>query len=378
MTIRNNPSKFVCSAAVALLGLCLAAPVAPAQEDGEPAPETVAEATETTPQVQQAAEPKKNPRRADTYFDALQAAGDDGVAVYCYGPDWNQRSLRMLKEFWETPEAEQACGEAIMVAVPFYEDPTEEQQEESSRKGSGLPNPPFGVCPTVMLITKEGEMYANLPGMDYLEGENAYKNLKEKIAALRARISLTKQAETLSGAEKAVVLNKIAELPINTPKGIVDQIKEADPSDSSGMVRRNTYNALQFLYAQMNTKDGFLSPDFEPDIKKIKEECMKVIKDTALRTQDRQMAYALLIGQTRRDRISGKQIKDLINACHKLDPETAYGKLTPTLSGLWGNLNFRMTADERKEANKRERANEKKRREKDREDKKASKNTKID
>ena len=378
---RNHPNLLSRSVLTALLGLCLCFPAAPAQEEEDPAPAAESEETaqqDTAPEPQTPAEPKKNPRRANTYYEALQAAGDDGVAIYCYGPDWNQRSVRMLKDFWETPEAEKACGEAIMVAVPIYQEPTPEQLEESETKGSGMPTPPFGVCPTVMLITRDGEMYANLPGMDYLEGPAAYRNIEEKIGALRERIQLAKQAETLSGAERAQVINKIIELPIITPRGLVELIREADPNDNTGLVRRNTHDALQFLYSQMGTKDGFLSPDFEPDFKKMQVECMKIVKDTALRPLDRQMAYALLIGQTRRERISGKHIKDLIAACQKIDPTTPYGKLTPTLSTLWGNLNFRMTADERRAANKKERENDKKRREKDNEDKKASKNVKID
>ena len=352
-------------------------PAAPAQQEEPAAPAESEAAAETSPLAQK----QKNPRRADSYSEALGMAGDDGVAVFCYGPDWNQRSVRMLKKFWQTAALEEVSGGAILVAAPYYQVATPEQEQESRNVTAGMPAPPFGVCPTVMLFDKDGFMYANLPGTDYLgdeEGKLGMQNIHEKIAHLRKRNELLKQAENLNGAEKAKVLGQVADLPIKAPRGLVDMIEEADPQDSTGLVRRNKHNATQFLYTQMETKDGFLAKDFEPDYNKIKTECMKVVKDEALRTEDRQAAYALIIGQTRRERISGKQMKDFINAFHKIDPNTPYGKLSSALSGLWGNLNFRVTADERRAMREREKAKEKGRREKDREDKKAAKNVDVD
>lgn len=372
MTTSKNPSKVFSAAAVAAL-LCLGFVPASAQEEPP--------AADSQPASAEAPQQKSNPRRAETYRDALNAAGNDGIAVFCYGPDWNQRSVRMLKKFWQTKELEEATGKAILVAAPYYQIATPEQEEESRNITGGMPAPPFGVCPTVMLFDKDGFMYANLPGTDYLgdeTGQLGMKNIREKIDALRQRQQLLHQAENASGEAKARLLSQVADLPIKAPSGLVERIIEADPNDKTGLVRRNMHNAKQFLYDQMETKDGFLAKDFEPDYEKIKAACMKIVKDEALRTEDRQAAYALIIGQTRRERISGKQMKDFINACGKIDPNTQYGKLSPALAGLWGNLNFRVSASERKEMRDREKAKEKDRREKEREDKKAARNVNVE
>ncbi|MGN0837023.1 MAG: hypothetical protein ACI4OS_06235, partial [Akkermansia sp.] len=105
-------------------------------------------------------------QRVDSYDEALSQAGDDGVIVYCYGPDWNKRSVRMLDSFWKSPELEAAAGDAKLVAIPFYqgEDPTDKAK---SIKGA-YKGPSFGVCPTVALIDAQGNVYAELPGTDYL------------------------------------------------------------------------------------------------------------------------------------------------------------------------------------------------------------------
>ena len=370
---RTNNYLAACAAAAALLWLT---PATPAQEEpAEPAAE----------QSPAPAEPQKNPRRASSYSEALAAAGEDGVIVFCYGPDWNQRSVRMLTKFWQTAELEQVTGKAMLLAAPYYQAPTEEQESESRSITGGMPAPPFGVCPTVMMFDKEGFCYANLPGKDYLgdeTGDLAKKNIAERLGALHAQQRLLAQADSLSGVEKAKILSQVADLPIKTPRGLVDMIREADPSDSTGLVRRNTHDAKQFLYEQMETKDGFLATDFVPDFNKIKTECLKVAKDEALRAEDRQAAYALIIGQARREHVSGKQnipgkqMKDFISSCAKIDPNTPYGKLSPTLAGLWGNL--RVSAEARKAYSERKKADDKARKEKEREDKKADKNVRTD
>lgn len=60
------------------------------------------------------------------------------------------------------------------------------------------------------------------------------------------------------------------------------------------------------------------------------------------------MAYALLIGMTRREKKTGKPLKDMISASMKIDPNTDYGRLSPELSNKWGALKFNLTAEDRR------------------------------
>lgn len=340
---------------------------------------------------------QKNPRRAETYDDAISAAGDDGIIVFCYGPDWNQRSARMAKNFWPKKEVENATGGAILVAVPFYQDPTPEQSDEAARIGGGVPEPPFGVCPSILMLDQNGYMYAALCGMDALgneDGSAALKNMRDKLASFRQQKQLMTQAANLQGVEKAKILNQIAELPIAPPAdmpggaynnpwsqhqrcspGLLELIKKCDPQDTSGMVRRNQFDStVDHLYKLMGTKDGFIAPDFVPDYKTIETECMKLIKDDAYRAEDRQAALCLLIGATRRAEGGGKKLKELINACIKLNPDSLYGRMCQHLLNSWGNLPaVKLNKDQRKQ----ERAKEKDRRDQDRHDKKAARDMDI-
>ncbi len=278
-------------------------------------------------------------QRAATYSEALDKAGDDGVLAYCYGPDWNKRSVRMLKSFWETPATEAAAGDAVLVAVPYYQDPEAEGADKAAEIRGGLREPHFGVCPTVFMMDKHGTIYATLTGMDDLgdeKGELGAENIKKKMAEFRRQQELLKQAESASGLEKARLLGAVADLSIARPKNLIDEIQLADPEDKTGQVRRNKHNAFYgFMYEQMQTKDGFLKKDFTPDVNVIGPACQTIIKDEAYRAEDRQAAYALLIGLSRVAGVPTNQLRGYITKCTKIDETTMYGKLGPALLEKW-------------------------------------------
>lgn len=287
-------------------------------------------------------------RRAASYEEALQKAGADGVAIYYYGADWNPRSVRMLQSFWMRPEVEAATGSAVLVAIPLYQHPKPDQKEA----GTGPVAMPQ-VCPAVTLVDAQGIVYARLVGMDDMGDETGtlcIKKLQEKITALHRRNELLKLAESQSGEELAKTLHNIAELPINHPADLVERLQAADPSDKAGFVRRLTYNPLKFLYEQLETKDGFVSSRFVPDYSKIQKACMEIVHDSALRPEDRQMAYCLLIGLSRREKMGGRKLRDMIQDCMKIDPQTTYGKLSLVLAEKWGALKFDRTSEERKKS----------------------------
>ena len=284
--------------------------------------------------------PANSSRRDATYADALRAAGPDGIIVFCYGPDWNRRSVRMLKSFWERPEIEQVTGSARLLAVPYYQNPTDEQKEKAKEISAGMPQPPFGVCPSVLMLNNEGKMYACLPGLDYLGdemGKLGLENVSKKLAALRKMRELLAKADEVMGPTKAKILGEIADLPIKVPEDLAQQAQEADPKDTTGVVARTSHKPQALLYNLMGTKDGFLTASSNPDLKEMLTESMKVIRNENIRTADRQEAYFLLIGQTRREEGASARFKQLINACIKLDPNSPEASVARSLLEEWGS-----------------------------------------
>lgn len=321
-------------------------------------------------------------QRARTFSEALEKAGADGVVAYCYGPDWNKRSVQLLKTFWNTPAAEQAAGNAVMVAVPFYERDTAKGAEEAAEIRGNMPNPPFAVCPTVMFFDKTGRKYASFQGADYLGADDecteGVKNIAKYVQALRKQQELMAQAEGLVGQEKAKLLAEVADLPIEQPASLMQELELADPTDKLGAIRRNKFNALQFMYKQLDTPDGFLKPDFEADYQQMRKDCEEVFKDEAIRNRDRQAVYNLLIGQSRREAIQANQLKGFIKKVNKLDATTDYGQLSPTLVNLWGNLKHKLSPEERKAAREAKRAKAKEKKAKKRDERRAKDTIEIE
>ncbi len=311
-------------------------------------------------------------QRAETYHDAINMAGSDGVIAYCYGPDWNRRSVMLLNSFWKSEQTAQAAGNAVLVAVPFYENKNSEAAEQNAHIGSGMPEPAFSVCPTVMFFDKSGRMYASMQGSDYLGTDAActvgVKNIQKYLQALRTQQQLLNKAEAAKGEEKAKLLAQVADLPIQAPADLIDQLKEVDPKDKLGYIRRLEFNARAFMYDQLDTKDGFVHPDFEPDYTKMTKDCEKVFKDESLRTRDRQAVYNLYIGQSRREYIQGNKLKGLIRKVNKLDPDTDYGQLSPTLMNLWGSLKHKTTPEERRAERAKKKDKDKEKRDKKRQE----------
>lgn len=321
-------------------------------------------------------------QRARTFSDALEKAGPDGVVAYCYGPDWNKRSVQLLNTFWNTPAAEGAAGNAVMVAVPFYERDTAKGAEDASEIRGSMPAPPFDVCPTVMFFDKSGRKYASFQGSDYLGSDDecteGVKNIAKYVQALRKQQELMAKAEGLVGQEKAKILAEVADLPIEKPANLMQELELADPTDKLGAIRRNKFSALQFMYKQLDTPDGFLKPDFEADYQQMRKDCEEVFKDEAIRNRDRQAVYNLLIGQSRREAIQANQLKGFIKKVNKLDATTDYGQLSPTLVNLWGNLKHKLSPEERKAAREAKRAKAKEKKAKKRDERRAKNTIEIE
>lgn len=279
-------------------------------------------------------------QRVKTFSDAKKAAGPDGIIVYVYGPDWNTRSNRMLHEFWETAELEQAAGNAVLLALPSYQDDKNKDLDNGLDIKGSLRLPGFGYCPRVVMLDEDGEIYADLHGTDDLgdfKGAEGLANIKKNLDLLRQRNAILEEADHEENEARARLLSKAADLPIKPQSDIIERIRMADPNDKTGCLRRHEFNAREFLYKEMDTKDGFLKPSFVPDLNAIKQHCTRIFSDPAYKVEDRQAAYNLLIGITRQNGIVAQRLKTLIRANMRIGPETRSGKAGEHILTLWGD-----------------------------------------
>lgn len=309
-------------------------------------------------------------QRVGSFDEALQKAGSDGIIAYCYGPDWNLRSVRLLNSFWNSSKTAEAAGDAILVAVPFYENPDSTGARQAATIRGRMEAPPYLMCPALLFFDESGHCYAKLTGSDYLGNDETcslgVKNIKATLALLRKRHLLVETANATTGAEKAKLLSQAADLPIEASPELLREMKNADPMDTHGCIRRHQFDAMAFIYDLLETTDGEIDPAYVPDYRKIMHECEKIYKDKALKPRDRQIVYSLYIGQSRREKIHSNRLKALIRNVGRLDSESNYGKLSPNLVKLWGKTPERMTPEERREAREKKKAQEKEKKDKKR------------
>lgn len=286
-------------------------------------------------------------RRFTSVQDALGKANDDGIIVFLYGPGWNRRSVALLHRFWESDAVQQASGGALLVAQAVEPD----QASLPQPLGAYLP-----VCPSLIFLDKNGEVYAYMSGMDAIgneEGNRGLQNIRVMLDRLRQRNGLMAQSRNSRGANSAEFIHKAAEIPFPQPHYIgghfpspeytqtnprvrfASMIRRVDPADSRGYARSLLYNPVSFMYSQLNTRDGFLSPRFAPNYEQVKAACLQVANNNALRPEDRQQAYALLIGLAHSNKRSPNEIGGFISALSQLDASSFYGRLSPTLMQIW-------------------------------------------
>ncbi len=313
--------------------------------------------------------------RVQTHAEAMEKKGTDGFIVYCYGPDWNARSVRMLRSFWLRPEVMTAAGEAILLAVPYYEvSPTPEELEKQGEGvlapadiQGGLPWPPFSVCPTVLMYDGQGKLYAKLVGSDYLGdelGDLGIENIRKNLELLRRRDALMSQAGSMpAGAARSKLLIEASQLGIEPPEGVKGMLAEATDAASQKMLGYFNHDAIQFMYKQLDTTDGFLKEDFIEDVPVIQKAVMEVFKDENYRPIDRQAALNLYLGARRRDGTAGSRLRNDIRKNEKVGEDTLYGKAMAHLVKSWGSLKaVRKTGDEKRALRAKERSNKAKER----------------
>lgn len=286
-------------------------------------------------------------QKATTFEDALKKAKDDGIVAYCYGPDWNMRSVNMLASFWKNKIVEKACGDAVMIAIPFYQRPTPANLKEQNKIQGNFQryrlNHDFRGFPAVCMMDRTGSMYAQLCGTDDLgTEEDGYalgaNNIADKLDLFRQQKELLSKAEKAQGIEKAKLLGNASVLGIYPPQGIANTIKSLDPQDQTGYYKRLTYDAFHFNEKAnaFSGSDQDASKAMTPE--ETEKELQTLLKHPTLSPLQKQESYAVYIGRLRKAGADKAVLVKHIKTMHDLDPESMYGRITPHLLEMWCNI----------------------------------------
>lgn len=283
-------------------------------------------------------------QKASTFEDALKKAKADGIVAFCYGPDWNMRSVGMVGTFWKDKRTEKACGDAVMIAIPFYQRPTPSNLKEQNKVQGSFKrvrvNHDFRSFPAVCMMDRTGRVYAQLCGTDDLGTDEddfakGIENIAAKLDAFRRQTDLLAQAEKAQGVEKAKLLGQAATLGVYPPEGVAQTIKNLDPQDQSGYYRRLTYNAFHFNERanSFSGSDQDASKAMTPE--QTEKELQTLLNNPVLSNEQKQESYAVYIGRLRKTKADKAVLMKQIKAMHDIDPDTMYGRIMPHLLELW-------------------------------------------
>lgn len=283
-------------------------------------------------------------QKASTFDDALKKAKDDGIVAFCYGPDWNTRSTSMVNTFWKNKLTEKACGDAVMIAIPFYQRPTPSNLKEQNKIQGNFKrvkvNNKFRSFPAVCMMDRTGRVYAQLCGTDELGTEEndfakGQENIAAKLAAFRRQTELLAQADKAQGVEKAKLLGESSVLGVYPMDGVAEAIKNLDPQGQTGYYQRLTYDAFHFNERAnaFSGSDQDASKAMTPE--QTEKELQALLKNPVLSNVQKQESYAVYIGRLRKTKADKAVLMKQIKAMHDIDPDTMYGRIMPHLLELW-------------------------------------------
>ncbi len=293
-------------------------------------------------------------QEVSSFDQAAQAVTDDGYAVFYYGEGWDKKGKATCEKIIKDPAVRKALGNAVVLMVPYYNAPTDEQKEqvkllmERTVKQNGKDvtekiDYPGGQqsYPMLALYNKQRNMAV------YLRGDQLYKGKGTKIDPAKIAAALTplhaaviKQSQLLTAAEdakgkdKVKILFEASRVPgLNRPAAANSKLlRELDKDDSQGYIA-----ALDYRNGNVG-KIGEKGPDGNP----LTTESYLAILDKnltnpLLTTEQKQNTCAFAIGTVHRAYGKGgtKLIRKYAKQMKELDPTSKLGISADTVIRDW-------------------------------------------
>lgn len=289
-----------------------------------------------------------------TFALAKKRAAKDGVLVYFYGPNWDDRSTKMLKSFWENAEIRNACGDAALVAAPVYQSPSEKEKKRAQEILAGMKVPHIFSYPAIVMCDADGRKYYILQGDEILaETKTVAETIKQKLALFRKQKSLLKKAEKAKGVEKAKLYGEALLEGIDPPHDALKIIKASDPAGETPYAKR-----LEFDVYKIITDHTHKDPDapekklMSPDDAFALVKKLAIDDETTYLPEQRQELLASCAAYLRRVNTSDKRIPQLHKKIREIDPDSVWASFAEQSEIIWLNADKKSSAKKEKRGRK--------------------------
>ncbi len=260
-----------------------------------------------------------------TYAQGLERVGEDGWVLLCHSADWDSSH----DEQWlrRQSSVRSSCGNALVLYVPIYQNPTPEQQaaQEDMLRGASVELHKLDSVPCALLLDQDGRPYATVSGDAFTQ--NAASHIREAQAQLRTRCNLLRQAAMEEGSQKAQTLSRIWRLSITPPPNLKQRMLQADPEDSAGIAEWSPFDPWK-LAERIRTLPW--------------QEAMNEldrIDRAQLSKEERQAVLAIRMSciYHHLGAAGSQEIRKLATECTALAPASPLGKAARRAASLWGN-----------------------------------------
>lgn len=279
-------------------------------------------------------------KQYDTQEAASAEATDDGYILFVYAKGWDRFSEALCKKVIAAPEVQKAAGEAALILTPFYQYATDEERQAQRAVWGSLAEPgaaSMETYPCLLMYDRHGYLYGRVQGPVLLRGtmEEIAAEVKTKLEAKHKQEEILKNATKLKGAEAARVLAEACKFDcIEWPRNIRNIVKQTDPNDESGMVRRLHFDGWGLAQKYCGSdKDGGLELGPVATV----QEMEKMLKDEAYTNEQKQVFHAIIIGTLRRSDgpANAAKIRSHALEIKKLNPNSNLGVTADQIIKLW-------------------------------------------
>jgi len=285
---------------------------------------------------------------------AQKRAPKDGILVYFYGPDWDARSTAMLKTFWGNADVKNACGDAAMLAVPVYQNPSEKEKKREQDARGGMKVPHIYSYPAIVMCDEDGRKYYILQGDEiFADTKQVAETIKTKLALFRKQKSILQKANKAKGLEKAKLYGQAMLEGIDYPANALKVFKEFDPKGETPYAKRIQFDVFKIITDKIHT-----DPD-KPELKMIPpDEAFALVKKLAIDDAEtylpwqRQELLAACAAYLRRQNKGDPRIKTLHQKIREIDPDSVWASVASESEKIWGNGSSSGKNDKKKKRKK--------------------------
>lgn len=270
------------------------------------------------------------PRMVASYEQAQASAPEGGYVVALYADGWDKYSKKLAQKLLKDKDMQEALADCAVIEYAVPNLSSEASNKARADKLGKLKWVGANTYPAFALYDKTGRHYATVlvPYADRKDTDKIANQITKARESVTKQNALLEQAKGEQGLAKAQTLGKAAVLDnINRPDNILKMIKEADPQDKSGYVRRLEFSVHNYAEGTAKTKD------WQATLKEVEDR----IADKSYSVAQRQGLYAVAVGLLRRHGSVADQKKMLryLREMKKLDPTSPLGRSADHAETIW-------------------------------------------